>query len=232
MGKLTFKNIVDCLEDNFDPSERARLFDVLLSMETDDASILGARQFLIDNQFDHVALRNFLNENRTNIDKKRFTIKPNFILRVAAVFIGLVIFGYWMLFRQSNFDLTPYESVEQGLPVMMSEASNKSFSDAMSRFKQKEYSSSITLLSECPISDTTLYYIGICNYFNEDYEIAELQLKLINMDSEFAQKSKYYQALALIQQKKYTSARELFEQINDPELLVLSKELLANLPNN
>jgi len=232
MEKLTFKNIIDSLDDGYDPNERERIFDLLLKVDLEDAALLGARQFLIDNQFNHVALRNYLQENRTNIRKNRFSLNKNVWIRIAAVFIGVVVFSYLTIFRQSNFDMSPYEAVEQGLPVMMGEESNKHFSDGMSRFKQKEYKESIKLLVDCLPSDTVTYYIGICEYFEKEYNLSLVTLNKIPSSSNFYQKAQFFKALALVKQKKYKEAKQALYEINEPELVALSKELLSNLPND
>lgn len=125
---------------------------------------------------------------------------------IAAVFVVLIIgISTWIYYFKFSKEaiLTQYYVEDPGLPVFMSNESNKEFDEAMNLYKLKDYKQSLSalnvLLLADPANDTLLYYSGVNLLKLDKPDAAEIFFKHVFeiQDSEFRDAGRYRQIICL-----------------------------------
>jgi hypothetical protein len=176
-----------------------------LSVTTpEDEAVLGARDFLEDNDYNFDALRMFIEPelpSNKNLPNRYYF----FITRVAASVVLMLFLGYaGNSFREALRHNSMGQIIfrEPGIPVFAGINGDRLFYEMMSSFRLEESRQGLryidTLLIKYPGNDTLTYYGGWFNYFQRDYNLAaERFLKVANdTGSVYQQKSDLMYAAA------------------------------------
>lgn len=203
MSTIKFKDILVSLSEEYDAKEREQLFDKIEQLETDDDAILGIKLFIEKNGRDYVKMRNTFKSFAALLEEKEKKYQQNINLswlKYAAMLLailGITIY-FTVFYNKPNNNLSAFEYHEIGLPVLMSSNNNTAFNNAMSKYKLGEFKVALTEFTNLPISDTTIYFKGVCLYKNENLSDALNGFISVPQKSAFYYKSMYYRSLCNI----------------------------------
>ncbi|MFM2190388.1 MAG: hypothetical protein RL491_774 [Bacteroidota bacterium] len=165
-----------------------------------------------------------------------FYLKKKWMVSAAAMIT--VIFAAIFYLQQPALDTVPLPA-EEGLPVLMGSNDHQvRFDDAMQHFKNNEFEVALAeftqLLTDQPMNDTLLYFIGISELYTEKYSNAIPHMKLVsdNKVSAFSQKANYYLAYCYYQNGSMDEAKHELNricQINDHPLKTEAERFLQML---
>lgn len=160
-----------------------------------------------------------LPERSAPINNRNFFGIP---LAIAAAVIVLLVAGLtWIYFSKNNKEalFAQYYIEDPGLPVFMSNSSQKDLDEAMNHYKLSQYQESLDaiqlLLTNDPTNDTLLYYSGVnllklgkpeasTIFFKHVYEMPV---------SEFRLDAQYRYAVSLWLQNKPSESEPIFKTI-------------------
>jgi hypothetical protein len=143
----------------------------------------GLAPAALKNRFDKI--------NKRSIRKKRLF---RFYLSLSIIFfftcLGLVLF---IGDKGNNSIYNEYKETEAGLPIVMNKSKKDLLDSSMIYFASKNYNKSLILLSRLPVSDTSIYFKGICyEYLNELDLAIDLYTSISNSNNKiFANKSNF-----------------------------------------
>lgn len=240
---ITLAKLLQSLEDNFNPQERARILEQLKNSQPTDEALLGAKILLEDSNWDYTVLKKAFETTTERIEQ--MASKPPELsfsyFKYAAVLLPLIFFlGYFITKTDKEKDaIDQYYPKEEGLPNFMSpEKTNWDHLMELYRAnKMKEaFLVSERILVQKPLNDTAIYFNGVIAYQLKKFKIAQRGYSNISgcKESVF-----YYDGLlrlgfALKKQNEIKAAQLQFESIakdsNNPynqnakEILNLFKE--------
>jgi hypothetical protein len=187
-----------------------------------DESVLGARDFLEDNDYDFDGLRNFLGIDPSVISRPELSAIPSsrtavpILIRVtaAAALIAVIFLGGGM-FRSELRHRRMTETVfyEPGLPVFAGLGGDRLFHEMMTSFRLQESVEGLryidTLEQLYGQNDTLSYYAGWLHYFERDYAGAAHRFEEVTKDrgSIYHEKSELMAAASLLLDEDKDEAR-------------------------
>lgn len=214
--------LLQSLEDDFDPKERAHILETLKTIHPTDEALLGAKMLLEANHWDYTVLKKAFQKTEHRIKNSTVTPKrrsTNY-LKYAAVAIPFVLFLGYTLYtnfsHQETID-TLYPK-EEGLPHYM--GTEKTNWDGLMEVyrdnKMKEaYVISQEIVKVKPENDTAIYFHGIISYELKNYSEAETNYAkmLQKKESVFYYDALYRLGFVLKKLKKDNEAQQQFEKI-------------------
>lgn len=189
-----------------------------------DEAVLGARDFLEDNDYDFDALRKFVFPQDQPVNRMTDTKRtiPSIIYRasMAAVLLAAMAYGGWNLRTEYRHrQVTEEIFYEPGLPVFAGLGGDKIFHEMMTSFRLKESAEGLryidTLEQLYGRNDTLSYFAGWLHYFDKDYAGAAQRFKEVGKDSAsiYFEKSELMTAAALYLDGRLQEARTRMEEI-------------------
>jgi len=189
-----------------------------------DEAVLGARDFLEDNDYDFDALRNFvfptdLPVHRTSETKR---LIPAIVYRAsaAAILLAAMLYGGWSIRTdQRHRQVTDRIFYEPGLPVFAGLGGERIFHEMMTSFRLQESAEGLryidTLEQMYGRNDTLSYFAGWLHYFDKDYAGAAQRFEEVGKDSAsiYFEKSELMTAAALYLDGRLQEARTRLEEI-------------------
>ena len=181
-----------------------------LKMTTpEDEAVLGARDFLEDNDYDFDALRNFVFPQDQPVNRMTDTKRtiPSIIYRasMAAVLLAAMAYGGWNLRTEYRHrQVTEEIFYEPGLPVFAGLGGDKIFHEMMTSFRLKESAEGLryidTLEQLYGRNDTLSYFAGWLHYFDKDYAGAARRFEEVGQEnaSIYFEKSELMAAASLL----------------------------------
>ncbi len=217
--------------------EERTLFEKRLSTDSDlklETEIVSSIIFSIKSN-DSNRLREELFKTENEIQNKNKTKQIPVFLKIAAILlVAFIPAAYFILNYFNNQELPKlaeqYKPTETGLPVLMSNTSDKEFNGAMSLFQAKRYNDArnefIKISNKKPNNDTLLFFNALCSFELEEFEIAETNLKTILRFkySYWKEKSEWWLTLSLLSQNKKQEARMILVNIQSSENHKFKKE--------
>lgn len=204
------------------PPELRKEMKIRLNLTTpDDEAVLGARDFLEDNDYDFDALRRFVTPEQLEEKRSSGRIVP-IIVRMAASVILLLFLAYaGSTFRDSLRHDSMGQIIfrEPGIPVFADISGDKLFYEMMSSFRLEESRQGLryidTLMQKYPESDTLRYFAGWFNYFQRDYDLAAERFLAVANDtgSVYLEKSELMYAAAQCLEGRKEEARSMLRKI-------------------
>lgn len=219
---ITLALLLQSLEDDFNPLERARILEILKNAQPSDEALLGAKMILEDNNWDYTVLRTVFNKTTKRIEQletKRAKTRITYLKYAAALLPLTLLIGYFMTttFRAKE-DISQYYPVEEGLPNLM--GPEKTDWDALMELYSAHkmnpaFSVSEGILAQKPQNDTAIYFHGIIGYELKKYKLAQRDFS--NMER-YKESVFYYDGIfrlgfALKNQNKIKAAQQQFERI-------------------
>lgn len=204
IGTYTVQEVVTALQD---PVRHDACKAALLKTEALPEELLGLRDFMEQHNWSTEALNAFLTPATDSFEqlqqRKTNTTFKHWPLKVAAVLIPLVGV-WWFLWQQNRLDTkalyAKYHIAEPGLPVTMSVGSNVAFANAMSAFKDDQWTEAeqgfVALLNQQPDNDTLQYYMGCVQLELAHGANAILSFSEVDASSVFYRKARYRMLLA------------------------------------
>jgi TolA-binding protein len=217
--------LLQSLEDDFDPQERARILEVLKKSNPTDEALIGAKMLLEDNNWDYLVFKKAFDKAQDKIDavtsKTKQTHKKQPYLKYAAVVISFVaIAGYFSLNTSKSID--NYYIKESGLPNLMSSTIND-WNKLMQFYKSNELEKAYTFseeISKVKINnDTIIYYQAVIAYDLNKFEIATENFKKIeaNKQSIFNSDAEFRLGFSLLKAGKKEESKQQFEKVANSE---------------
>lgn len=234
MNTLKFKDILDSLADGYDPNARELLFDELEQLETNNTSLLGIKLFVEQNGRDYEKIKRTFKSFSEVLENKEKTAKKINInwLKYAAILAVVSGLSLYFLFnKKSKSDLTAFEYHETGLTVLMSNNNNVAFSNAMSKYKLGEFKTAFIEFNALPITDTTTYFKGVCQYELGNLQEAMHEFNNVSDTSVFYMENLYFMSLCNIKLNNKEDAINSLKLLTliDNEMKVKATELLHQL---
>lgn len=200
MSTIKFNDILASLAKDYDARSREQLFDKIEQLETDDDAINGIKLFVEKNGRDYDKMRNTFQSFAALLEEKEQKHTKNQSLswlKYAAVLIAIsAVTIYFTMFQsKTNENLSSFEYQEIGLPVLMSNANNTGFSNAMSKYKMHEYKEALVQFNILPITDTTAYFKGVCLYELGNIPAALHEFNNVSKTSVFYKRNLYFMSL-------------------------------------
>ena len=192
------------------PPELREDIKARLKMTTpSDEAVLGARDFLEDNDYDFDALRKFVFPQDQPVNRMTDTKRtiPSIINRasVAAVLLAAMAYGGWNLRTEYRHrQVTEEIFYEPGLPVFAGLSGDKIFHEMMTSFRLQESAEGLryidTLEQLYGRNDTLSYFAGWLHYFDNDYPSAARRFEEVGEDSAsiYFEKSELITAASLL----------------------------------
>ena len=139
-------------------------------------------------------------------------------LAIAACLLIIVGFGYRYIYNtkgKSEIVYEAYKNSEPGLPIRMANNNVTLFDSAMIAFKKDDFGAAISLLNRSEVSDTTIYFIGVCNEMSGADNDAIIAYQTISNSSSayIANKAKYRLMLVFLKREDIRY-RKLLEEIS------------------
>jgi hypothetical protein len=189
-----------------------------------DEAVLGARDFLEDNDYNFDALREFILPEDHPVAKPPTTsrpLRPLFyrIAAAAAILATLVYGGSSLQKAQRHREMTQKVFYEPGLPVFAGLGGDRIFHEMMTSFRLLESAEGLryidTLEQLYGRNDTLSYFAGWLHYFDKDYASAARRFEEVAFDSSsfYHEKSELMAAATLILDEKKDDARVRLERI-------------------
>ena len=212
---LTVEEVLASLDN---PIRREEVFNSLRLSQSLTDELLGIKDFLEANDYDHEKLKAFISKSEKNFDaileKSNQQPSCNTWLKVAAVVIPLIgLAGFLLLNKPDTGLYANYYEKEVGLPVFMGTEQDKGFNDAMNAYKDNAFEEALTgfggLLNGQPDNDTLNYFIACTNMEIGDFEQAIEYFETVNESSAFKEKSEYRTALCLLKLEQLPKAKEV-----------------------
>lgn len=174
-----------------------------------DEAVLGARDFLEDNDYNFDALRYFVLPQDHPVAEPPATSSPlrpqvYRIAAAAAILAALVYGGSTLEKEQRHQELTKKVFYEPGLPVFAGLGGDRLFHEMMTSFRLQESAEGLryidTLEQLYGRNDTLSYYAGWLHYFDRDYTGAARRFEEVTQESGsvYHQKSELMAAAALM----------------------------------
>lgn len=190
----------------------------------DDEAVLGARDFLEDNDYDFDALRAFVMPQVQTLaipPTKARRLYPVFYRTAAAASIlaALIYGGSSLQKEQRHREMTAKVFYEPGFPVFAGLGGDRVFHEMMTSFRLQESAEGLryidTLEQRYGRSDTLSYFAGWLHYFDKDYAGAAQRFNEVaqNFGSVYHEKSELMTAAALLLDGKKEEARIRLEEI-------------------
>uniref|UniRef100_UPI003592F06D tetratricopeptide repeat protein n=1 Tax=Aquiflexum sp. TaxID=1872584 RepID=UPI003592F06D len=174
-------------------------------------------------------------EPRKSADKvEKIKIFPWKSFSIAASFLLITGFFSWLLlFRPDPNErlFMAYYQADPGLVTAMSSESNYEFDRAMVDYKSANYQEAIArwekLIQDKPGNDTLQYFLGTSHLAlkNTDPAIFYFDAVVVKEESAFYEDARWYLALTYILAGKEGEAKEVLDQSQNPQAIVLLKEL-------
>lgn len=189
-----------------------------------DEAVLGARDFLEDNNYNFDALREFVLPQDIPAPKAQKIsrhVRPLFYRTAAAAAILAVLAygGYSLQKAQRHREMTQKVFYEPGLPVFAGLGGDRIFHEMMTSFRLQESEEGLryidTLEQLYGRNDTLSYFAGWLHYFEKDYTGAAQRFEEVAHDSSsvYHEKSELMTAAALLLDGKKEAARVRLEAI-------------------
>lgn len=219
----TLEILLKSLADDFNATERDKIFEALKKEEPTDDALLGAKIFLEANDWDYNALKKALGTTENKIDtivldhKKRRNIKKNYHKYAAVLIPFVAIFGYFALNNSNSIDV--FYTKDTGLPNLMSNSSQNEWNQLMFDYKtdklEKAYELAVAISERKVQNDTASYFKGVVAYDLKKYEIANQEFKKValNSKSAFLYDAEYRLGFSLFQLDKKEAAKLQFKKI-------------------
>ncbi len=219
---LTFKMLLESLDDDFDKTDRLRIFQLLKNYEGIDDALLGAKDFLETNNWDYLLLKNALHKTETRIDKiaSRHTIvasSKKIYLKYVALLIPIAIVSYFSLGTSPSID--DYYMADPGLPNLMSTTSQNQWNHLMDLYQSnqfdKAYNYAVELEEFKSKNDTAIYFKGVLAYELKKYTAASDDFKKIELDKKsiFNHNAEFRLGFSLLKSGNKTEAKQQFQKI-------------------
>lgn len=238
----TWEDLQKAMAPDASEGQREEMKNRLKMTTPSDESVLGARDFLEDNDYDFDALRKFVFPQDQPVNRMTDTKRtiPSIIYRasVAAVLLAAMAYGGWNLRTEYRHrQVTEEIFYEPGLPVFAGLGGDKIFHEMMTSFRLKESAEGLryidTLEQLYGRNDTLSYFAGWLHYFDKDYAGAAQRFEEVGKDSAsiYFEKSELMTAAALYLDGRKQEARVRLEAILKREEHGYRKEaegLLAN----
>lgn len=213
--------LLQSLEDDFDPKERARILEVLKKSNPTDDALYGAKLLLEENNWDYKVLKLAFDKTKDKINtvalKTKQTKKREPYLKYAAVVIPFVaIAGFFLLNTSKSIDA--FFIKESGLPNLMSTTEND-WTQLMQLYKSNELENAYKLSEEISKkkinNDTVVYYKAIIAYDLNKFEMANENFKNIeaNKQSIFQTDAEFRLGFSLLKSGKKEEAKQQFERV-------------------
>ena len=217
---ITLEILLKSLENDFDATERTKIFQILKDSEPNDDALLGAKMLLAQNNWDYKILKKAFAKTESKIDAialKKPRKNKNY-LKIAAVFIPFVaIISYFL--QDSNPSIDDFYIKDSGLPNLMSNEPKNDWNDLMQLYKtnqiDKAYLLSEKINEAKKENDTAIYYKAIIAYDLQKFEIAKTNFKnvIANKQSVFYFDAEYRLGFSLLKLGKKTEAKQQFEKV-------------------
>ncbi len=154
-------------------------------------------------QFVRMAIKTRLSGLEKNTRAGKASWKKAWVGLSLAASILLMVFLV-LTFNKNTIGVQVYEQykfAEPGFPITMDADNSSNFSNAMMLFAKEDYEESMQQLQTLPPSDTTQYYIAICNELLGNYlDVTEVYSTLKGSNSTFiAHKAEFRLALVQLQ---------------------------------
>ena len=219
--------------DNEMTAEEKRRFDNELQYNSELAEELelykqivsGIKDYHIDKLKKELRKVDF--ELDAELEQSKKTRKLVVYLSIAASFLLLIgTSAYFFMFNNKvNYAEIALQNreAEKGLPVFMSANNEVGLSEAMTLYKQKNYSESLNLLKKIeltkPTNDTIIYYIGLNNeLINNTQEAIKYFEKLISVESSiFKEKAEYRLSLCYLIKGEVNKAKTMLNAITEQQ---------------
>ena len=220
----TWEDLQKAMVPDASEGQREEMKNRLKMTTPSDESVLGARDFLEDNNYDFDALRKFVFPQDQPVNRMTDTKRtiPSIIYRasVAAVLLAAMAYGGWNLRTEYRHrQVTEEIFYEPGLPVFAGLGGDKIFHEMMTSFRLKESAEGLryidTLEQLYGRNDTLSYFAGWLHYFDKDYAGAARRFEEVAFDSSsfYHEKSELMAAATLILDEKKDDARVRLERI-------------------
>ena len=222
---INLELLLQSLEDDFDPQERMRIFEILKKTIPIDDSLLGAKMVLEKNNWDYKVLKYTLSKTEERIDTiVRTTKKTNNTtnyLKYAAVLlpIGFVL-GYFINFTLiHNQYIDQFYGKEEGLPNYMG-TEKANFENLMELYRNNKMKAAFELSEEIliqkPQNDTAIYFHAVIGYELKYFKVAKVGYTKITQkrESTFYFDAVYRLGFALKKLNEEKAAHQQFSKIS------------------
>lgn len=163
--------------------------------------------------YEEKAIKSILEKKEKQIQKKERKIK--FFPYAAVAAILAVVIGVVLHFNSDGHKMKQladqYFTQPDPLPVLMGENHYDikiQLGKAMQAYSRGAYEKSLNQLSDLPVSDTTLFYSGVCKFKLGKSPVEEFNG--ISMESAFYAKSSYYLFLFYLKSNDIDAAKKQF----------------------
>jgi len=174
-----------------------------------------------------------------HLDNNTRVLTRRRLYAIAATLIILLLPGYYV-YQKATFSNRMYHEYyvqDPGLPIVMGEAENTTFNNAMIEYKDAKYTNALALfnqlLSKDIYNDSLNFYAGICCMETDNAEKSvELFSKINEMpSSRFYIPANYYIGLSYVKMKNFEAAKGPLAKVSESSyyLNVKAKELLHEL---
>ncbi len=180
-------------------SKRFLLYKKLINQVNADASIEASLKVRFD-----------------KLDKKQQRKRWFLGFSMAASFIGVIIFLFFINDQSKQSTLSEFKVMEPGLPITMGEEGDVSWLKIMQLYKAQNYRKAYALTASKETTDTTLYFSGLFKELlgkkSESINYYEQVLK-INKPSIFKAKVEYRLAVLFWELNNKSAAQQLLQNI-------------------
>jgi TolA-binding protein len=180
-------------------------------------------------------LKNKYNEEKVgkNNTKRSYKNYWKIYLGIAVSFFMLIGLNYYFSIYKPNYNTIykQYFYKDEGLPITMGELKSKTYTEAMNAYKTNNYIKAQRgfeqLLNENRTNDTTLYYLAMTYFYQNQTSKAQILLNevVIQKETVFYQQAKYFLALLYISKNEIENAKKILENCKHERANELFKKL-------
>ncbi len=215
--------LLQSLEADFDPQERARILEEFKNSQPTDEALLGAKMLLEENNWDYTVLKKAFSKMEARMgtlsSKAKSTNNSKYIKYAAVLLPITFVLGYFI-----NRSLTNKESIEQfynreeGLPNYMG-AEKTNWDNLMELYRADKMKEAFVvteqILVQKPQNDTAIYFHGVISYELKNYKIAKTEYTKIthNKKSIFYYDAAFRLGFVLNNIHQHQTAKQEFEKV-------------------
>lgn len=219
---ISLARLLQSLEPDFDPDERAYILDVIKNTSPTDEALQGAKMLLEANNWDYTKLQQAFQKTENRIENSLSTPKKEkkSYLKYAAILIPFVILIGYKFYSsvQNQKTIDSFYPKEVGLPNYMGSV-KINWEEIMLLYQNNKikeaYVVSKKTLNQHPQNDTIIYFHGVISYELKKYEEAKVNYSkmLHNKTSVFYYDAYYRLGFTLKKLKMDKEANQLFNSI-------------------
>lgn len=197
--QIMLQSVIESCNDDFDPDQRAAIFEALKNSNPTDDALLGAKMMLEKNNWDYKVVQEVFRNTALKIDliARKNRKQKHFPLKYAAVFMPILLVSGYYFMTTTRATVATYYTTAAGLPHTMCVEKESTWDDLMTPYVAKEYKKAFVIaakiLSEKPLNDTAVYYHAVLAYELKEYALSKSNFNTVaglkgsnyNKESEF-----------------------------------------------